>query len=151
MPFFQPMPLGRKPAAFDHSEWIYELKYDGFRALAVVEYGTCTLFSRNGNPFASFSELVVYEIFVTSEISAWWDRNSDLAKVEKVASVAAYQDLALTPIGELSKEKITRVVSEASIQGLTASGGSALIKRCSRLDSLVKWPANGSPGPAIER
>jgi bifunctional non-homologous end joining protein LigD len=34
-----------------------DLKYDGFRALAVVEYGTCTLFSRNGHPFASFSEL----------------------------------------------------------------------------------------------
>jgi bifunctional non-homologous end joining protein LigD len=57
MPFSQPMPLGRKAEPFDHSEWIYELKYDGFRALAVVEYGTCTLFSRNGHPFASFSEL----------------------------------------------------------------------------------------------
>jgi bifunctional non-homologous end joining protein LigD len=55
--FFQPMPLGRKPDAFDHPEWVYELKYDGFRALAVVEYGRCTLFSRNGHPFASFSEL----------------------------------------------------------------------------------------------
>jgi bifunctional non-homologous end joining protein LigD len=57
MPFFQPMPLGRKHEPFDRPEWIYELKYDGFRALAVVEYGTCTLFSRNGHPFASFLEL----------------------------------------------------------------------------------------------
>jgi len=57
MAFLQPMPLGRKPEPFDHPEWIYELKYDGFRALAVVEYGRCTLFSRNGHPFASFSEL----------------------------------------------------------------------------------------------
>jgi hypothetical protein len=31
--------------------------YDGFRALAVVEYGRCTLFSRNGHPFASFADL----------------------------------------------------------------------------------------------
>jgi len=51
------MPLGRKPKPFDHPEWIYELKYDGFRALAIVEYGSCTLLSRNGHPFASFSEL----------------------------------------------------------------------------------------------
>ncbi len=51
------MPLGRKADPFDHPEWVYELKYDGFRALAVVEYGRCTLFSRNGHPFASFSEL----------------------------------------------------------------------------------------------
>jgi bifunctional non-homologous end joining protein LigD len=57
MHFFQPMPLGRKAQAFDRPEWIYELKYDGFRALAVVEYGRCALFSRNGHPFASFSEL----------------------------------------------------------------------------------------------
>jgi ATP-dependent DNA ligase len=27
------MPLGRKPKPFDHSDWIFELKYDGFRAL----------------------------------------------------------------------------------------------------------------------
>jgi bifunctional non-homologous end joining protein LigD len=51
------MPLGRKSEPFDHSEWIYELKYDGFRALAAVEYGRCTLLSRNGHPFTSFSEL----------------------------------------------------------------------------------------------
>jgi bifunctional non-homologous end joining protein LigD len=51
------MPLGRKAEPFNHPEWIYELKYDGFRALAVVEYGRCNLFSRNGHPFASFSEL----------------------------------------------------------------------------------------------
>jgi bifunctional non-homologous end joining protein LigD len=57
MSLFPPMLLGRKAEPFDHPEWIYELKYDGFRALAVVEYGRCTLLSRNGHPFASFSEL----------------------------------------------------------------------------------------------
>jgi bifunctional non-homologous end joining protein LigD len=51
------MPLGRKPRPFDHPEYIFELEYDGFRALAVIEYGNCTLFSRNGNPFASFADL----------------------------------------------------------------------------------------------
>jgi hypothetical protein len=44
MPFIQPMPLGRKPEPFDHPEWIYELKYDGLRALAALEYGRCALF-----------------------------------------------------------------------------------------------------------
>jgi bifunctional non-homologous end joining protein LigD len=71
MPFIQSMPLGRKAAPFDHSEWIYELKYDGFRALVVVEYGTCTLFSRNGHPFASFSELasrIGYALMPTSVV-----------------------------------------------------------------------------------
>jgi len=54
---FQPMPLGRKPLPFDDPAYLFELKYDGFRALAVVEYGRCTLYSRNGHPFASFRDL----------------------------------------------------------------------------------------------
>ena len=36
---FQPMPLLKRAAPFDDPEWIYELKYDGFRALAVIEDG----------------------------------------------------------------------------------------------------------------
>jgi bifunctional non-homologous end joining protein LigD len=42
---------------FDHPEWLFELKYDGFRALARVERNKCQLISRNGHPFASFSDL----------------------------------------------------------------------------------------------
>ena len=38
---FQPMPLSRKPAPFDHPEWIFELKYDGFRSFAVIQNGRC--------------------------------------------------------------------------------------------------------------
>jgi bifunctional non-homologous end joining protein LigD len=33
------------------------LKYDGFRALALIRSGRCQLISRNGNPFSSFSDL----------------------------------------------------------------------------------------------
>jgi len=33
------------------------LKYDGFRALAVIENGRSQLISRNGQPFASFADL----------------------------------------------------------------------------------------------
>jgi len=34
------------------TEWLFELEYDGFRALAVIEHGRAQLISRNGNPFA---------------------------------------------------------------------------------------------------
>src|SRR6266567_5025078 len=58
MPFhFQPMPLLRRVAPLDGPDWIFELKYDGFRSLAVVENGRVQMLSRNGHPFASFSEL----------------------------------------------------------------------------------------------
>ena len=52
-----PQPLKSKPAPFDHPDWIFELKYDGFRAVAHVENGRCQLISRNGSSFASFSNL----------------------------------------------------------------------------------------------
>ncbi len=51
------MPLQRRSLPFDDPDWIYELKMDGFRALAVIEHGRAQLLSRNGLPFASFSEL----------------------------------------------------------------------------------------------
>jgi len=54
---FQPMPLLKRAVPFDDPDFIFELKYDGFRALAVIEDGRAQLISRNGHPFASFSEL----------------------------------------------------------------------------------------------
>src|SRR3989442_3360421 len=52
-----PMPLPKRAAPFDDPDCIFELKYDGFRALAVIEHGRAQLLSRNGHPFASFSAL----------------------------------------------------------------------------------------------
>src|ERR1700738_1332357 len=54
---FQPMPLSRRPLPFDHPEWVFELKYDGFRSLAVIQNGRTELISRNGHPFNSFVTL----------------------------------------------------------------------------------------------
>jgi len=51
------MPLARLAEPFDHQDWIFELKYDGFRALAAIENGRCRLISRNRNAFKSFPGL----------------------------------------------------------------------------------------------
>jgi bifunctional non-homologous end joining protein LigD len=51
------MPLQKRAAPFDDPDYIFELKYDGFRALAIVEHGRAQLLSRNGHPFASLSAL----------------------------------------------------------------------------------------------
>jgi bifunctional non-homologous end joining protein LigD len=53
---FQPMPLSRRPLPFDHPECV-ELKYDGFRSLAVIQNGRTQLISGNGNAFNSFADL----------------------------------------------------------------------------------------------
>jgi ATP-dependent DNA ligase len=51
------LPLARLHAPFDHPDWIFEPKLDGFRALAYVEHGAARLVSRNGNTFKSFPVL----------------------------------------------------------------------------------------------
>jgi bifunctional non-homologous end joining protein LigD len=54
---FQPTPLARRPRPFNDPEWLFELKYDGFRALARIEHGKGQLISRNGHPFTTFPDL----------------------------------------------------------------------------------------------
>jgi bifunctional non-homologous end joining protein LigD len=51
------MPLQRPRDAFDHPDWLFELKYDGFRALAAIQSGRTQLVSPNGHPFTSFADL----------------------------------------------------------------------------------------------
>ena len=48
------MPLVRIPEPFDHPDWLLEVKYDGFRALAIIEGHTCRLVSRRGHVFTKF-------------------------------------------------------------------------------------------------
>src|ERR1700751_4811819 len=54
---FQPMPLRKRKSAFNDSGFIFEVKWDGFRALAVIEHGRTQLISRNDHRFASFADL----------------------------------------------------------------------------------------------
>ena len=46
------MPLGRRREPFDHPEWIFELKYDGFRALLSIGVEHPGFMSRKANAFA---------------------------------------------------------------------------------------------------
>lgn len=51
------MRLLRIPEPFDHPDFLFEPKLDGFRALAHIEGHRCTLVSRNGNTFKSWPQL----------------------------------------------------------------------------------------------
>ena len=55
--FLTAMRLLRIPEPFDHPDFIFEPKMDGFRALAVVEGHHCQLVSRNGHVFRSWPQL----------------------------------------------------------------------------------------------
>jgi len=47
LPRIAPINPARITQPFDHPDWIFELKNDGFRAVAYIEDGTCQLISRN--------------------------------------------------------------------------------------------------------
>jgi len=51
------MRLTRVAKPFDDPNYLFELKHDGFRAIAYIENGTCRLVSRNSNQFKSFGSL----------------------------------------------------------------------------------------------
>jgi bifunctional non-homologous end joining protein LigD len=57
VPKFQPLTLGRAPEPFSHPDWLFEIKFDGFRALVRIEQGKCRLVSRKGNDLRSFRKL----------------------------------------------------------------------------------------------
>jgi bifunctional non-homologous end joining protein LigD len=44
-------------APFSHPDWLFELKWDGFRGLAYIYEGQCRLLSRKRNEFKSFPDL----------------------------------------------------------------------------------------------
>ena len=71
VPRFQPLALGRAPGPFSHPDWLFEIKWDGFRSLIRIEQGKCRLISRKGNEFKSFrtlNESVLSELKVRSAV-----------------------------------------------------------------------------------
>ena len=57
LPRVQPIiPTWRKEP-FDHPDWLFDVKYDGFRAVCYVEHGRCRFVSRRGNVFTRFDAL----------------------------------------------------------------------------------------------
>jgi len=56
----RPMRLSRRAEPFDSDDFVYELKIDGFRALAHIQDGKGELISRNGNVFRGFAELAAW-------------------------------------------------------------------------------------------
>ena len=57
LPHFQPLSLSRARAPFSHADWLFEIKWDGFRALLYSDTDGVRLVSRNGNTFKSFPNL----------------------------------------------------------------------------------------------
>jgi bifunctional non-homologous end joining protein LigD len=57
LPVFQPLPLTRARAPFSQSDWLFEIKWEGFRALLYSDDSGVRLVSHNRNTFKSFPAL----------------------------------------------------------------------------------------------
>ena len=57
LPVIEPMTLSRIGAPFDHPDFVFELKHDGFRCLAYITESRCDLVSRKKNHYKSFDSL----------------------------------------------------------------------------------------------
>ena len=57
LPRIEPLTLRREAEPFDDPGWIFELKHDGFRALAYINHGAVQLVSRNRHSFRQFDDL----------------------------------------------------------------------------------------------
>ncbi len=49
--FVKPMLASQTAKIFNDPEWIYEIKWDGYRIIAHIKEGKVELYSRNGNPY----------------------------------------------------------------------------------------------------
>jgi len=56
----RPIRLSRRIELFDSDQFIFELKVDGFRALAHIDAGRSELISRGGNVFRGFANLAAW-------------------------------------------------------------------------------------------
>ena len=67
--------LVREP--FDHPDYIFELKHDGFRAVAYLQNGECKLFLRNQRNLGfeplkrSLGKLPAQSAILDGEMSRW--------------------------------------------------------------------------------
>jgi ATP-dependent DNA ligase len=57
LPKVMPHALKRRAAAFDNPDYLYDLKYDGFRALLEIDGSGARLVSRNRNRFKHLDPL----------------------------------------------------------------------------------------------
>ena len=59
VPLIHPMPSVCLPEPFNHGDWWFEPKWDGFRALAYIDGHHCRLVSRRGHVYQSWPRLAV--------------------------------------------------------------------------------------------
>jgi bifunctional non-homologous end joining protein LigD len=79
LPRVQPIIATWRRQPFDHPEWLFDFKYDGFRALCYLEPGRSRFVSRNGNSLSRFDGLA-------EQLAAALDVNDAILDGEVIAA-----------------------------------------------------------------
>ncbi|QOW09425.1 DNA ligase D [Kaistella flava (ex Peng et al. 2021)] len=99
--FIKPMLAQPGEKAFDHKDWVFEIKWDGYRAVADLRETAIQLYSRNGLSYSDkFSKIVKaldhqnYQMVLDGEIVAYnKDGKPDFQTLQKIGE---NPDLAMT-------------------------------------------------------
>ncbi len=113
---------------FDDPDYIFELKHDGFRALAYIDAGECKLVSRNLNHFKSFESL---------------KKSLDKLPVQNAildGEIACLDSQGVSQFNELFSRRGTPVIYAFDLLWLDGQDlrGLPLIERKQRLRGMVK-------------
>ncbi|MEO6611688.1 MAG: DNA ligase D [Chitinophagaceae bacterium] len=80
--FIKPMLASVTKTPFDDDEWLFEIKWDGYRAIAEIEKGTTKFYSRNGIDFserfpsiANTLKKIKYNVILDGEIVLLNEKN----------------------------------------------------------------------------
>jgi ATP-dependent DNA ligase len=167
LPQFHPLALERAPAPFSHPDWLFEIKWDGFGAVARIDHGRCQLISRKGNEFKSFKSLSTcfgetlqaQSAILDGEIVCVDDHGKpqfyDLLMRRREARFVAFdllrcngQDLRYSPLIE-RKHKLRSILPKITNEFSTAIMSKMLAKNCFSLPVRMILKASSQRGNSI--
>jgi ATP dependent DNA ligase domain len=103
-----PLRLSRRAEPFNSDQFIFELKIDGFRALAHINAGNGELISRNGNTFHGFAHLAAWIANVFYRLTAY----GRLDTVEIIATRMKTGNNSMTINPQMAGKHVKRMVNE---------------------------------------
>ncbi|MCY7411375.1 MAG: hypothetical protein LH473_13965 [Chitinophagales bacterium] len=63
----KPMLARQSRQIMDNADWLYEMKYDGYRVISKIKKGKSALYSRNGNSFSKTFQSITNELNTINE------------------------------------------------------------------------------------
>lgn len=149
IPRMAPMLAGTAPSPFSGEDWLFEIKWDGYRCLAYVSPEEVYLDSRNGKPllpqFPSLSSmpgsLRCREALLDGEIVAMKAGRVDFSHLRRGASPVLYVAFDLLWLDGRSLLEVPLCERKAELPACMTWGGVTLLSETveSEGDALFRW------------